>query len=122
MTSFSEHAQLVTRHVILKSDQSASAHSQSIKGVGPPTPSSVLSCCGSVYTGITHFLRVNLQLVHRDHFFYHFFKSKRLNRKEKMSSNVRQNYADFCEEGVNKQINLEMYAMYTYLSLVSQKS
>jgi ferritin heavy chain len=38
-----------------------------------------------------------------------------------MSSNVRQNYHEECEAGVNDQINLELYAMYTYLSLVSQK-
>ena len=36
-----------------------------------------------------------------------------------MSSNVRQNYHPDSEEGVNKQINLELYAMYTYLSMVS---
>lgn len=32
---------------------------------------------------------------------------------------VRQNYHPDSEEGVNKQINLELYAMYTYLSMVS---
>lgn len=37
----------------------------------------------------------------------------------KMSeSQVRQNYHAESEEGVNKQINLELYAMYTYLSMV----
>lgn len=35
-----------------------------------------------------------------------------------MSSNVRQNYHKESEDGVNKQINLELYAMYTYLSMV----
>ena len=35
-------------------------------------------------------------------------------------SQVRQNYHRECEEGVNKQINLELYAMYTYLSMVSR--
>jgi len=34
-------------------------------------------------------------------------------------SQVRQNYHQESEEGVNKQINLELYAMYTYLSMVS---
>ena len=33
-------------------------------------------------------------------------------------SQVRQNYAKDSEEGVNKQINMELYAMYTYLSMV----
>lgn len=31
---------------------------------------------------------------------------------------VRQNYHDETEQGVNKQINLELEAFYTYLSLV----
>ena len=33
-------------------------------------------------------------------------------------SQVRQNYASESEEGVNKQINLELYACYSYLSMV----
>lgn len=32
---------------------------------------------------------------------------------------VRQNYHKECEEGVNKQINMELSAMYAYLSMVS---
>lgn len=32
---------------------------------------------------------------------------------------VKQNYDPECEEGLNKQINLEFYAMYTYLSMAS---
>ncbi len=36
-----------------------------------------------------------------------------------MASNVRQNFNEACEEGINKQINLELYAMYSYLSMVS---
>jgi len=35
------------------------------------------------------------------------------------TSQVRQNYHDESEAGVNKQINLELYAFYTYLSMVS---
>ena len=35
-----------------------------------------------------------------------------------MASQVRQNYHQESEEGVNKQINMELYAMYTYLSMV----
>lgn len=31
---------------------------------------------------------------------------------------MRQNYAKESEEGVNKQINLELYAFYTYTSMV----
>ena len=34
-------------------------------------------------------------------------------------SQVRQNYAKDSEDGVNKQINMELCAMYTYLSMVS---
>ena len=34
------------------------------------------------------------------------------------TSQVRQNYAKDSEDGVNKQINMELYAMYTYLSMV----
>ena len=34
-------------------------------------------------------------------------------------SQVRQNYAKPSEEGVNKQINLELHAMYTYMSMVN---
>ena len=33
-------------------------------------------------------------------------------------SQVRQNYAKPSEDGVNKQINMELCAMYTYLSMV----
>ena len=35
-----------------------------------------------------------------------------------MASQVRQNYHPESEEGVNNQINMELYAMYTYLSMV----
>ena len=34
-------------------------------------------------------------------------------------SQVRQNYAKDSEDGVNKQVNMELCAMYTYLSMVS---
>ena len=34
-------------------------------------------------------------------------------------SQVRQNYHDEAEAGINKQINLELYASYVYLSMVS---
>ena len=33
---------------------------------------------------------------------------------------VRQNYAEETERGVNKQINLELKAFYSYLSMVSE--
>ncbi len=39
-----------------------------------------------------------------------------------MSSNVRQNFHEECEKGINEQINKELYAMYTYLSMVSLES
>jgi len=34
-----------------------------------------------------------------------------------MASQVRQNYHSDCEAGVNKQINMELYASYVYLSM-----
>ncbi len=34
-----------------------------------------------------------------------------------MASQVRQNYKEESEKGVNDQINLELYAFYTYLSM-----
>ena len=36
-----------------------------------------------------------------------------------MASQVRQNYHSESEAGVNKQINLELYASYVYQSMVS---
>ena len=36
-----------------------------------------------------------------------------------MASQVRQNYHDECEAGINGQIELELYAFYTYLSMAS---
>lgn len=36
-----------------------------------------------------------------------------------MASQVRQNYHQDCEDAVNKQINLELYSSYVYLSMVS---
>jgi len=35
-----------------------------------------------------------------------------------MSSAVRQNYHQDCEAAVNRQINMELYASYVYLSMV----
>jgi len=34
-----------------------------------------------------------------------------------MASQVRQNYHAECEAGINKQINLELYASYVYQSM-----
>lgn len=36
-----------------------------------------------------------------------------------MSSQVRQNFHQDCEAAINRQINLELYASYVYLSMVS---
>ena len=36
-----------------------------------------------------------------------------------MASVIRQNYHENCEAAINKQINMELYASYVYLSLVS---
>lgn len=36
-----------------------------------------------------------------------------------MSSNrIRQNFSDDCEAAINRQINIELFASYTYLSMV----
>lgn len=35
-----------------------------------------------------------------------------------MSSQVRQNFHQDCEAAINRQINLELYASYVYLSMV----
>ena len=35
-----------------------------------------------------------------------------------MASRIRQNYKEDCEALVNKQINMELYASYVYMSLV----
>ncbi|XP_052831730.1 soma ferritin [Octopus bimaculoides] len=37
-------------------------------------------------------------------------------------SRPRQNFSKACEEGINKQINLELYASYVYQSMVSHHS
>ena len=36
-----------------------------------------------------------------------------------MTSQIRQNYHEECEALINKQINMEFYASYVYLSMVS---
>jgi len=38
-----------------------------------------------------------------------------------MDSQIRQNYERDCEAMINKMINLELYASYTYTSMVSFK-
>lgn len=38
-----------------------------------------------------------------------------------MESQVRQNYHRDCEAAINKMINMELYASYTYTSMVSTK-
>lgn len=40
----------------------------------------------------------------------------------KMSSQVRQNFHEDCEAAINRQINMELYASYTYLSMVREVS
>ena len=39
-----------------------------------------------------------------------------------MALSARQNYSEECEAGVNKQVNGELCAMYTYMAMVSQIS
>lgn len=35
------------------------------------------------------------------------------------ASQVRQNFHDECEAAINRQINMELYAYYTYLAMVN---
>ena len=35
-----------------------------------------------------------------------------------MTNQVRQNFHEDCEAAINKQINMELYASYVYLSMV----
>lgn len=37
-------------------------------------------------------------------------------------SQIRQNFHKDCEEAINDQINMELYASYTYLSIVSRQN
>ena len=37
-----------------------------------------------------------------------------------MTSPIRQNFHEECEALINKQINMEMYASYVYLAMVSR--
>ena len=39
-----------------------------------------------------------------------------------MASRIRQNYKEDCEALVNKQINMELYASYVYMSMVGPLS
>lgn len=39
-----------------------------------------------------------------------------------MALSARQNYSEECEAAVNKQVNGELCAMYTYMAMVSQIS
>ena len=38
-----------------------------------------------------------------------------------MASKIRQNYHEECEALINKQINMEFYASYVYLSMVRKR-
>merc|ERR1711936_1188544 len=40
-------------------------------------------------------------------------------REREMTSRIRQNYKEECEALVNKQINMELYASYVYMSMAS---
>ena len=48
--------------------------------------------------------------------------NSKTNHPVKMAvSKIRQNYHEDCEALINKQINMEFYASYVYLSMVSMK-
>lgn len=42
--------------------------------------------------------------------------------KSGVMSLVRQNFHEECEDALNKQINVELYASYVYLSMVSRRN
>merc|ERR1711893_568510 len=70
--------------------------------------------------GTSVHVRTNSSTRHLDTFssvyFFHFVKL--LNQSYKMAmSQCRQNYHQDCEAGINKQINLELYASYVYQSM-----
>ena len=54
-----------------------------------------------------------LMFVNRNHAMFVF---------QKMTSGVRQNFHQDCEAAINRQINLELYASYVYLSMVRPKA
>merc|ERR1712002_739971 len=49
--------------------------------------------------------------------FHHLAPPPSLQQDTKMASQVRQNYHEDCEASINKQINMELYASYVYLSM-----
>lgn len=67
-----------------------------------------------------YFTEYNRSTTHFQPLLLQNFLQKRTKEMAELPNNhVRQNYHTDCEDGVNKQINLEFYAMYTYLSMVS---
>jgi len=54
---------------------------------------------------------------------YYFYQpfDKKDEKSAEMDSQIRQNYERDCEAMINKMINLELYASYTYTSMVSFK-
>ena len=74
---------------------------------------SVLLCCSSDCTGNLSALSVNLNDSHKP-VIKPFLELE--------MSQVRQNYSSDVEKGVNDQINMELYAFYTYLSMVSARN
>lgn len=54
------------------------------------------------------------------YFYTVLLKNKLKENPAKMESQVRQNYHRDCEAAINKMINMELYASYTYTSMVSK--
>lgn len=53
-------------------------------------------------------------------FLYRFVKKKHKKTPAKMDSQVRQNYHRDCEAAINRMVNMELFASYTYTSMVSE--
>merc|ERR1711872_481057 len=66
------------------------------------------------------FLLPNLIRHPTELFSFNFLSQKNIqNLRSKMASRCRQNYHEECEAAINKQINMELFASYSYTALAS---
>merc|ERR1712243_542317 len=66
------------------------------------------------------FLLPNLIRHPTELFSFNFLSQKNIqNLRSKMASRCRQNYHEECEASINKQINMELFASYSYTALAS---
>merc|ERR1711915_610425 len=67
--------------------------------------------------GTSVYVRANLRSPPFSFFLYHQINNINNNSSTMASTQPRQNYHAECEAGINKQINLELYASYVYQSM-----